>query len=156
MRPSCRSTVPWSQEMCSWYNLSPRMFTTETAGTRRGRFVGGMPGILLVLVGSQGDRRGGVKKLRDSQPVYFLGVGERGDELIYHAVDPHCPAHQLQRHVVWVPEDEMVPVEVRQPLTADPARHLATSVSYAVTPPYHHVGISAKGRSRGRVLTVGI
>ena len=45
-KPNCRSTVPWSQEMCSWHRRSPRSATTEVKGSSSFLFVGGMPGRL--------------------------------------------------------------------------------------------------------------
>jgi len=50
-KPSCRSTVPWSHAICSWYNLSPRILTMLVKGMLRGLKVGGMPGILSNTVG---------------------------------------------------------------------------------------------------------
>ena len=53
-----------------------------------------------------------VDSYEDSQPINLPIMREAEYELVYHSIDANCAAHELERGIVGVVEDEMMAVEV--------------------------------------------
>lgn len=71
-----------------------------------------------------GEGEGKVGGSEHLQPGNLLAVRKAKDELVHDAIYPNRPTDKLERCVVGVIPNEMVPVEVGQPLAPYPTCHL--------------------------------
>jgi hypothetical protein len=90
------------------------MFTTAVNGTSTCLFVGGTPGSLQQLAIEHEQ-----SYWLNLQPVKFLVMGKLENKLIDYLVDSQSPTDKLQIGIIRVIEDEIVPIEICQGVTAN-------------------------------------